>query len=178
MANFSSRLILAAWCGLFALAAMAPIALASGPGHDWSRYCRDRGDHKADCIRAARDYGLNGSAIARACEKATACSSDCIRAAWDYDLRGELMVHACDDQPVEATAPCIRTGWHEGIRGAPLARLCRSVRKDVTDCIRSAVGAGMTVEEVVTTCGGNHDGGQGRSVAELFLDNAPVDDAR
>jgi hypothetical protein len=148
---------LVAWCGLAVIMASSSALLASTDLHDWPSYCRHDGDPKADCVRAARDYGLHGGAISRACEKATACSSDCIRTAWDYDLRGELMVHACDNQPVEATSPCIRTGWHEGIRGEPLARMCRGARKDVTECIRAAVGAGMTVEEVVSTCSANQD---------------------
>ncbi len=151
-------------CCLVASVTFALVAWTSGaafaspfmdPLDPSGRYCDQGGDFKAQCIRTARDYGLTGNAIARTCQKATACSKDCIRTAWDYELRGELMVHACDDQPVEATAPCIRTGWHEGIKGDLLARMCRSVRTDVTDCIRTAVSAGLTVEEVVATCGGN-----------------------
>jgi|GEM_PF-2582689 len=147
--------IVASFTFAFIVSLTSSFALASESADALrGRYCDQGGDHKAQCIRAARDYGLAGNAIARTCQNATACSKDCIRAAWDYELRGELMVHACDDQPVEATAPCIRTGWHEGIKGAYLARMCRSVRQDVTDCIRTAVDAGLSVEEVVEACGG------------------------
>lgn len=155
MANFSSRLMLAAWCGLAAIFASPGVSRASDMAEGWPLYCSHGDDLKADCIRAARSYGLSGDAVARTCAKATPCSRDCIRIAWDYELKSELMVQACGNQPVEATSPCIRTGWHEGIRGEPLARMCRGVRQDVTDCIRTAVSEGLSVEQVVATCGGN-----------------------
>jgi hypothetical protein len=110
-------------------------------------------DHRSDCIRVAESHELRGDSIVRVCQKATMHSSECIRVSWSMGLKQELLVKSCDDRPSQFVASCLRTGYFEKITGDALARLCRSVREDVTDCIRAAVDAGLTVEEVVQTCG-------------------------